>query len=841
MVSQSLYRQLGSPESDRELLARFVASGDDDAFAVLVDRHGPLVRSVCARVLGDAHATDDAFQATFLLLARKAGSLANADAVSSWLFGVARRVSLAARRVHRRRGMPLHPEIDPPAPEGRGDWDDLIGVLEEELARLPRDLQAPLIACYLEGQTQDEAARSLGWSLSTLRRRLDEGRELLRSRLGTRGASLPAGAFVGGLVPGFQVAVPASLHSAALTLATGGTVPASVAVLVAATSGANWLVKGLLLVSSLALLAGLAYGASILLTPAPGPETIDERTPVIVANGWNEPLPPNAVARLGTTAFRHGTDGMVGQTPRRGIQAVQFQADGTLVSAGGQQVRFWDPASGEELHRAEPIATYRQQLHHAHLFDDGRGYFLPAGPEAGQPGSAFAVWNLTERRLLRRITFTPHPDAKTQFLGPTAVAPGAVAFAQQDPFSPACFWDATGKPRGQLAEACPVGTPLYLLADGKTALTVEGGLRVRLWDIDTGKVTRTFGGGLTSPVATALSADGAWLATLGHTRDRKPDAIVRLWQIASGTLVRELPWPALPAAPPGNPRLAFSSDGSTLVGVTPSDDLLHFGRWNLPDGESLAWQTAARGSMPRGLAVDGVRQRVAVAAEGVVRLFDTTSGKEFVPADAHACPIQSVRFTGDGDGVVSVDESGELRTWTAGGQPLTCEQIKITPTRGPHFVLEQAVILNLGQPDERRIALDVWKVMGLPMDRPVPYHPRALAESADGKYLALAFAVTPPTAQELGRVVVFDLHRAAVLSQTPIRECVPEAVCFSPDGQRLAVGAASVLLLNAATGATVATFTGHRGPATALAFRPDGRRLASGGTDCTILLWDCSR
>src|SRR5438093_12490557 len=113
MVSHSsaLFRHLGSPESDRELLARYVAAGDHDAFAALVDRHGPLVRGICRRLLGDAHLADDAFQATFLLLARKAGSLANADAVGSWLFGVARRVSLAARRPRNRGGRPLDPGV----------------------------------------------------------------------------------------------------------------------------------------------------------------------------------------------------------------------------------------------------------------------------------------------------------------------------------------------------------------------------------------------------------------------------------------------------------------------------------------------------------------------------------------------------------------------------------------------------------------------------------------------------------------------------------------------------------------------------------------------------------
>src|SRR5262245_37114204 len=199
-------------EPDRSLVERFVADDDQAAFAALVDRHGPMVLGVCRRVLGDAHRADDAFQATFLVLAQKAGKVRVDGSLSSWLFGVARRVALAARRSDERqdrlqRAKPLAASRDK-----SGDWDDLLHLLDAELARLPHKYRAPLLACYLHGRTQDEAARELGWSLSTLRRRLEQGRELLKLRLTARGAALSAGLFAGALAPTARATVSESLR-----------------------------------------------------------------------------------------------------------------------------------------------------------------------------------------------------------------------------------------------------------------------------------------------------------------------------------------------------------------------------------------------------------------------------------------------------------------------------------------------------------------------------------------------------------------------------------------------------------------------------------------------------
>src|SRR5262245_48884090 len=151
-------------ETDRHLLQRFAAARDEAAFELLVRRHGALVRGVCRRVLGNADDADDAFQATFLVLATKAASVDWRAGVGPWLYQVAYRLARKARaRAARRRLQEGQAPL--PRPAAAPDdltWRELRPLLDEELARLPQRYRAPLVLCYLEGKTRDEAAELLG-------------------------------------------------------------------------------------------------------------------------------------------------------------------------------------------------------------------------------------------------------------------------------------------------------------------------------------------------------------------------------------------------------------------------------------------------------------------------------------------------------------------------------------------------------------------------------------------------------------------------------------------------------------------------------------------------------
>jgi RNA polymerase sigma factor (sigma-70 family) len=180
--------------SDRQLVERFLDRQDEAVFEALVRRHGPMVYRVCARVLRQTQDCEDAFQATFLLLAQRIRSVRKLDSLASWLHGVAQRVSLKARAcaaTRRRHEQAALVESDQPPADAT--WSEVRMVLDAELQRLPEKWRLPLVLCYLEGQTQVEAAAQAGWSKSTLRRRLDEAREALARRLQRRGV-LGAGA-----------------------------------------------------------------------------------------------------------------------------------------------------------------------------------------------------------------------------------------------------------------------------------------------------------------------------------------------------------------------------------------------------------------------------------------------------------------------------------------------------------------------------------------------------------------------------------------------------------------------------------------------------------------------
>jgi RNA polymerase sigma factor (sigma-70 family) len=194
--------QTTAEASDAELLGRFVAQRDESAFTALVKRHGRMVLDVAWRTLAVNQDAEDVFQATFLLLARKAGSIRKRGSVASWLYGAAYRLARRAReqsavRSAREATAAKIRESQTCVAAASGELQD---VLQDVLAQLPERYRTPLVLCYLEGKTQERAARQLACPLGTVRSWLARGRVLLRKRLARRGITLSVSALAGALV-----------------------------------------------------------------------------------------------------------------------------------------------------------------------------------------------------------------------------------------------------------------------------------------------------------------------------------------------------------------------------------------------------------------------------------------------------------------------------------------------------------------------------------------------------------------------------------------------------------------------------------------------------------------
>ncbi len=191
----------GADASDQGLLKRYVDQRDETAFAALVQRYGPLVLGVCRRVLGHEQDSEDAFQATFLVLARKAGAINKGASMGGWLYRVAYRIArkLKGRQARRQRRERAASEFTAAEQTPAWVWQEVGVVLDEEVNRLPAKYRLPFVLCYLDGKTNEEAARQLACPVGTVASRLAWARERLRVRLTRRGITLSAALLAGGL------------------------------------------------------------------------------------------------------------------------------------------------------------------------------------------------------------------------------------------------------------------------------------------------------------------------------------------------------------------------------------------------------------------------------------------------------------------------------------------------------------------------------------------------------------------------------------------------------------------------------------------------------------------
>lgn len=440
-LTRGMAAQTLADHADRDLVQRLLNKPDEAAFEALVRRHGPMVYRVCWRILQQAEDVEDAFQATFLLLARKLTTVKKRDSLASWLHGVAHRVSLDAKKhAAKRRRHERQAPVSSSDPPDDLTWKELRTVLDAELASLPEKFRLPLILCYLEGQSQEEAARQLSWSKRTLMRRLEEARSALGRRLTRKGFAWSA-ALSGVLLS--DCVAPAALSSrfigstveAAASALVGRAAPGIVSANVTAltegvvktmsVSKMKFVVPGVLLVGALVSGARVLFVAHRAKEPFPldgtsglaqAAEADEPKEPAFLVSAREVATMP-AKTRTKFMALQQGGKALLTITaagevvswnlqtqkasaPRQlpGKNVLGLSADGTVaVIADGKIIRDVDPATHQ-------VKSSRREGNPRLLrvADTATGRVLATVETAGPPpGTA-------ERVAARK----PHPDVK---------------------------------------------------------------------------------------------------------------------------------------------------------------------------------------------------------------------------------------------------------------------------------------------------------------------------------------------------------------------------------------------------------------------------------------------
>jgi RNA polymerase sigma factor (sigma-70 family) len=658
-----LRRVLGdrAEAADGALLERFARHADEAAFAALVRRHGPLVWRVSRRVARHEQDAEDVYQATFLLLARKAGAIRKAGSVGSWLYGVAHRLALRVRCDAARRRQREARAAGPAAAVATDDhtWHELRQVFHEELDRLPEKYRAPLLLCYFGGLTQDEAARQLGWSRRAVKDRLGRGRARLRARLARRGLA-PSVILAGSLLAGeaAPAAAPAALTAATLRAAVpfalrrppGGGVSAQALAL--AEGGLTTLGAGKLHVLAVGLLAAVLLGGAGLLAgrpaaePAPEPAVVKQPQRKARLDRYGDPLPPAALMRLGTVRYRF---------PER---AVAFLADGkTVVSAqAGHTLPLWNARTGRLVRE---IDTGRLAVGLYVAFSRGARRVAVSGPLADAAGvrAAIVVFDTASGKALRTFDRAPLEGVNALALTPGGkllLSLGRDGMLRVEEVE-------TGRELRRQKFPGDVMAAIDLSPDGR-ALALASGPNTRrlfVWNWQTDEQPREIGDKGRRACAVVFAPDGKRLA---HCSDA--DATVNIRDVASGRLLHRLELPD--HAPYRHFHLAFAPDGKVLA----ASGLFREGLrgdvhlWDAVTGKFLRRLDLGYGGLA--FSPDGGRGGVTppLLAAGS-RVWDLAAGRELSANDeAHRGAVERVVTAGK-DVVATAASDNTVRVWDA--------------------------------------------------------------------------------------------------------------------------------------------------------------------------------
>jgi WD40 repeat protein len=570
-------------------------------------------------------------------------------------------------------------------------WRELRDVLDEELARLPGKYRAPLLLCYFQGLTQEEAAQQLGWCKRSVKYRLEHGRDRLRTRLARRGLVLSA-ALAGsmlasaGPVAGVPLALAGATRRAAVPFAARQSVAGVVSprVIALARGGLTMMVLSRLPTAALGLLALILAitGAGLFAGQAARQAAADAAAPTGKAepahvDRQGDPLPPGAITRLGTVRFRTGGFGLEG---------LGFLPDGkTLVAAVAQShaVQLWEAPTGKLLRE---ISTKPLSIRGFALSPDGK-YFAVGGfmPDVGNlpTQGAVGVWDVSSGKQMRTLE---RSDRGVDHCSMAFTPDGRLLASLGDSGILRIEEIATGLellrhqfPRDILAR-------LALSPDGKT-LAVSSGPNTRrlyLWNWQAAEEPRALKVPDRVGRSLAFSPDGKRLAEAGDI-----GRLIRVWDVASGRLLYKLKSPEAEPYRPGS--VAFSADGKAVIVATHSNTAGAIHSWEAATGRYRRRLYAGNTQVGR-LAVGPDGRLLAGNGAGGVCVWDLASGKELAANDqAHQASVSRVAATGNL--VVTAGDDRTIRIWN----PTTGQQLR----KLMHGYLVRAVALS---PDGTKLA-----------------------------------------------------------------------------------------------------------------------------------------
>jgi RNA polymerase sigma factor (sigma-70 family) len=890
-----------SGAGDGELLERFVRQRDEIAFELLVWRHQRMVLGVCRRVLLDAHEAEDAFQAAFLALVRRAEAVCRYPSVAGWLHKVAYHIALRARKRAAKRTIG---ELDDAAIECRRDpaeaaaRREVAAVLDEEISRLPEKYRLPVVLCYLEGKTYQEAGRQLGVPVGTLSARLTRGRSLLHTRLARRGIGVSGSLLAVLLCEQASSAVASSeLVKAATAIATGqssGATSASIAALAESALG-SMVVSKVKMVTIIVLAGCLIAGMGLLIPAAvappptapesPGPPAAagaDKEKPAHV-DRYGDPLPPGVVARLGTERLAPGH-----------ITHLAFSPDGRRLAARDlENLWVWEVESGKEIIRLK-LPTVRHWAIGLAFSPDGQAIAVGCGDHA------IHVWETHTGKELHRLGDLQDSESNLAF------SPDGRSLFTSGFHNPILCRDLIGGGKPRKIGDFDSALYLALSRDGKT-LTAgradgQDGKKwlFARWDLASGK--KIGQQTLTTPVPGhgSLSPDGRIFARpeedresvtlldpmtgreIARARDCNPrgalefsaagavmtccnrDSIVRIWDTATGKVRARFK-----ALSTKIDCIALSPDGKRLALTGRADYAIHV--WDVAAGRELHSFIGHRGGPLSVAFLKGGKEITTASRDGAcstpmsawadwsLRRWDAATGAELAVTNPDLKgEVCHTSFSADGRRLATVSYDGTLRLWDVeSGKTLRSWKMPtVESTMNWNDGRGGKKVIKVFRPKTNELAftpdgktllatetsrIHRWEVATarelptLEVEGIDSRNPSWCLPSPDGRTLLVwSMGGQPPP------VLLVDAANGKVRHRLQVARGQPSRQAFSPDGRTLAIeeGGGNVTLWEVASGRRRGRFPLAE-MIVGAAFSPDGRFLAvAEGRDSSLKLWD---